>query len=106
MSLGSIAPTASRGTSAVVKPLPCHLPPRQDGPVVRLGFGFDRFRFVAFVANLVGNEFELVEVLLADIEFFSGDALHEKGLKRQEGVVPLVGRQEQEALLVPLLESG
>ena len=106
MFLGSIAPMASRSTSAVLTPPPRCVPPRQDGPVVRLGFGFDRFRFVAFVANLVGNEFELVEILLADIGFFLGHALHEKGLKRQKGVVPLVGRQEQRALLVPLIESG
>ena len=32
---------------------------------------------------------------------FPGHALHEKGLQRQKGVVPLVGSQEQRALLVP-----
>ena len=32
-----------------------------------------------------------------------GHALHEKGLQRQQGVVPLVGSQEQRALLVPLV---
>ena len=30
-------------------------------------------------------------------------ALHEKGLQRQMGVVPLFGSQEQSALLVPLI---
>ena len=34
---------------------------------------------------------------------FPGHALHEKGLQRQKGVVPLVGSQEQRALLVPLI---
>ena len=29
--------------------------------------------------------------------------LHEKGLQRQKGAVPLVGSQEQSALLVPLI---
>ena len=32
-----------------------------------------------------------------------GHALHEKGLQKQEGVVPLVGSQEQRALLVPVI---
>ena len=32
-----------------------------------------------------------------------GHALHEKGLQRQKSVVPLVGSQEQRALLVPVL---
>ena len=32
-----------------------------------------------------------------------GHALHEKGLQRQKGVVPLVGSQEERALLVPLI---
>ena len=32
-----------------------------------------------------------------------GHALHEKGLQRQKGVVPLVGSQEQRALLVPVI---
>ena len=32
-----------------------------------------------------------------------GYALHEKGLQRQKGVVPLFGSQEQSALLVPLI---
>ena len=31
-----------------------------------------------------------------------GHALHEKALQRQKSVVPLVGSQEQRALLVPL----
>ena len=32
-----------------------------------------------------------------------GHALHEKGLQRQKGVVPLFGSQEQRALIVPLI---
>ena len=32
-----------------------------------------------------------------------GHALHEKGLQRQKDVVPLVGSQEERALLVMLL---
>ena len=32
-----------------------------------------------------------------------GHALHEKGLQLQKGVVPLVGSQEQRALLVPVI---
>ena len=32
-----------------------------------------------------------------------GHALHEKGLQRQKGVVPLVGSLEQRALLVPVI---
>ena len=32
--------------------------------------------------------------------YIPGHALHEKGLQRQKGVVPLVGSQEQRALLV------
>ena len=35
--------------------------------------------------------------------FIPGHALHEKGLQRQKGGGPLVGSQEQRALLVPLL---
>ena len=35
-----------------------------------------------------------------------GHALHEKGLQRQKGIVPLVGSQEQRALLVPLINRG
>ena len=34
---------------------------------------------------------------------FPGHALHEKGLQRRKGVVPLVGSQEQRALLAPLI---
>ena len=34
---------------------------------------------------------------------FPGHALHDKGLQRQKGVVPLVGSQEQRALLVPVI---
>ena len=40
------------------------------------------------------------------IESFPGHALHEKGLQRQTGVVPLVGSQEQRALLGPLINRG
>ena len=36
----------------------------------------------------------------------SGHALHEKGLQRQKGAVPLVGSQEERALLVPLINRG
>ena len=32
-----------------------------------------------------------------------GHALHEKCLQRQKGVVPLVGSQEQRALIAPLV---
>ena len=32
--------------------------------------------------------------------------MHEKGLQRQKGVVPLVGSQKQRALLVPLINRG
>ena len=32
-----------------------------------------------------------------------GHALHEKGLQRHKGVVPLFGSQEQSALLVPVI---
>ena len=35
-----------------------------------------------------------------------GHALHEKGLQRQIGVGPLVGSQEERALLVPLKNRG
>ena len=34
---------------------------------------------------------------------FPGHALHEKGLQRQKGVVPLVGSQDERALFVPRL---
>ena len=37
--------------------------------------------------------------------FFPGHALHEKVLQRQKGVVPLVGSQEQRALIVPLINQ-
>ena len=32
-----------------------------------------------------------------------GHALHEKGLQRQKGVVPLVGSQKERALLIPVI---
>ena len=32
-----------------------------------------------------------------------GHALHEKGLQRQKSIVPLVGSQDQRALLVPVI---
>ena len=35
--------------------------------------------------------------------YIPGHALHEKGLQKQKGVVPLVGSQEQRAPLVPLI---
>ena len=38
-----------------------------------------------------------------DAEMYKRHALHEKGLQREKGVVPLVGSQEQRALLVPLI---
>ena len=37
---------------------------------------------------------------------FPGHALHEKGLQRQKGFGPLVGSQEQRALLVPVINRG
>ena len=37
------------------------------------------------------------------LHFFPGHALHEKSFQRQKGVVPLVGSQEQRAVLVPRL---
>ena len=36
-------------------------------------------------------------------DMIPGHALHEKGLQRQKGVVPLVGSQEERALLGPLI---
>ena len=53
--------------------------PRRDPPVVCPGFGFDKFVLIP------------------------GHALHEKGLQRQKGIVPLVVGQEQRALFVPLV---
>ena len=35
-----------------------------------------------------------------------GDALHEKGLRRQKGDGPLVSRQEERALAAPLINRG
>ena len=40
-----------------------------------------------------------------DMEEVPRHALHEKGLQGQEGDVPLVGSQEQKALLVPLMKK-
>ena len=66
--------------------------------------------------RLVGDRFTtgtasaLVSWLLTNrsspICLCSRTCLHEKGLQRQKGVVPLVSSQEQRALLVPLINRG
>ena len=53
----------------------------------------------AFVPSIHING--IISVTL--ISEIPGHALHEKGLQRQKGVVPLFGSQEQSALLVPLI---
>ena len=46
-------------------------------------------------------------LVISDLGFiiylFPGHALHEKNLQRQKGGGPLVGSQEQRALLVPVI---
>ena len=48
----------------------------------------------------------IIIILITFVIIIPGHALHEKGLQRQKNVGPLVGSQEQRALLVPLITRG